>query len=444
MTQDDIKNYLVCVNGGSGVIFQPGNEKFSYVLTAKHVFDDINTEAYNGKVKVFYFNPITNSYDPPLEFELIVEDNYFPHVEAGIDIAILKVSRIDCPEKILIKEDIAEDIKDYMLVGFPALRRTNKSIDISWWRQDLGVELLKETTNKRREADINKCPDWNQLVGSSGGGIVRIFGDYLLLAGIQSQVVSDEENLGRIEFTPTRVFNEIVLGSNGKLEALLPNYMKCFSFLKDKAFKLEVELFDEPNIEFTRNYLQNKAQDVINSKVTPIIIKSYFEKRLLVNEVEEDALYSSMIWLIWLEFLTIMNIIKYEIFDESQLDEIFNSFRLKYSNTSEDWLSLIKTDLLYSDYHGLKPGSNIFIGTKKSPIKTLVIPQEKIIEIARVYDKNKFKTDKGIHPFTHFRFIHTNYLQKACIIDKLEKYATIHDEEKLLLILKNEYDELFK
>lgn len=37
MTKDNIKEYIVCINGGSGVIFQPMDEKYSYILTAKEV-----------------------------------------------------------------------------------------------------------------------------------------------------------------------------------------------------------------------------------------------------------------------------------------------------------------------------------------------------------------------------------------------------------------------
>jgi hypothetical protein len=54
MTIDDITEYVACVNGGSGVIFQPVDEKYTYILTAKHVFDDIATDAYIGKGKVIF------------------------------------------------------------------------------------------------------------------------------------------------------------------------------------------------------------------------------------------------------------------------------------------------------------------------------------------------------------------------------------------------------
>ena len=89
MNQDDIKKYIVCINGGSGVIFQPMDIKYSYILTAKHVFDDIDTELYNNLVTIHFFNAITDTYEtakPP--FELIIGENYFPHSDDGIDIAI--------------------------------------------------------------------------------------------------------------------------------------------------------------------------------------------------------------------------------------------------------------------------------------------------------------------------------------------------------------------
>lgn len=443
MDIDDIRDYVVCLNGGSGILFQPEEEKYTYVLTAKHVFDDIDSELYNGKVMIQYYSSKENKYDLIKEFELKLNENYFPHSQDGVDASILKIQKIPNKGNIIVKENFASDNKDYILAGYPAIRRKEAEINLDSIRYDLNITILQQKEGQRREADVSKNQTLEELVGSSGGGVIKIFGDYLSLVGIQSRMANGEESLGRIEFTPIEVFNQIASASNGLIELIWPYYMKCFSFLKDDVFKLEVEEFDEQKIDFTRSYLKNKAQDVIKSGVTPIGIKTLFEKRLLVNEFENEELYTREIWRMWLEFLTVMNIIKYSEFNKEELNEIFNSFRLIFSNSQADWISLHK-DLLYSDYKGLKPGSNVFIGTSRPPIKNFILPKDRIRDISRVYDKQKIKTDSDLHPFTHFNFIHLDYLKQKCILDKLEQYASINDEGELLTALKKEYNELFR
>lgn len=443
MTHNEIRDYIVCVNGGSGVIFQPADAAHTYVLTAKHIFDDIGNATYNKLVTLHYFSSADSSFTPIQPF-LLTDDNYFPHPEEGVDIAILKIPRIDGRDNLIRKEQLDIDINGYCLAGLPHLRRAaNQPISQNWFRTDRDVQLREPRDFKRREANLGSNQNKTELEGSSGGGIVKILGDNLLLAGIQSQVVNINEAIGNVEFTPIQVFDEIVAHYPNSLEAILPCYMNSFSFLRDSAFKLEVDVFDEESIAFTRNYLKNKAHEVINSGITPNAIKTFFKTRLLVDSQDETVLLTDHIWRIWLEFLTIMNIVKYEQFDENNLNEMFNSFRLKYLNTAEDWLSRNQLGhLRNSDYKGLKFGSKIFIGTNNPPIRTMRVPKGKLIDIAKVYDKSKFLTDAGIDPFTSFEFIHTDYLQKNCIIEKLENYAAITDEGDLLNALKAEYEAL--
>lgn len=442
MTINDITEYVACVNGGSGVIFQPMDEKYSYILTAKHVFDDIAIDAYKGKVRVEYFLKASGKVESLREFDLKEGDNYFPHAGEDIDIAIIKISRINAPDNIILTSNYFVENKDYFLVGYPEKRRNRVGLDKL--RVDNNVNILQAKEFKRVEADIDKNQNWDELKGTSGGGIFKPSGAYLLLAGIQSQVPDNDEALGRIEFTPVKILNEIIENYPGNLEPIFPAYLKCFSFLKDDIFVLAVDMFDEDKIAFARSYLKNKVSEVIQSGITPIAIKSFFENRLLVNESESPALYERKIWLVWLEFLTILNVIKYKNFGEKELIEIFCCFRLIYSDSAEEWTYLIKEELLYSDYRGLKPDSNVFVGSKTKPLGTLSIPRDKIRNIGKVYDKNRFKTDAGIHPYTHFNFIHVTYLERVCIIEKLEQYAVIQDEETLLELLKNQYNELFK
>src|SRR5690606_20342482 len=130
-----------------------------------------------------------------------------------------------------------------------------------------------------------------------------------------------------------------------------PPYVGKFDFLRDEAFALEVDAWEENKIESIRIHLRNKALDVIQSNITPLGIRELFERRLLIDENEIQCLDNKSIWLGWLEFLTIFNIIKEDNITTQQLEEIFNNVRLKYTHV-EDCTTLFQDRLSKSDYFG--------------------------------------------------------------------------------------------
>ncbi|MPM69266.1 hypothetical protein SDC9_116210 [bioreactor metagenome] len=90
MSIDAIKEYIVIVNEGSGCIFQPMDNSYSYVLTAKHNI----TNAKNQITQFTRFKLNNNTWtETKIPFEYLVEnENYFPHPNR--DIAIIKIEKI--------------------------------------------------------------------------------------------------------------------------------------------------------------------------------------------------------------------------------------------------------------------------------------------------------------------------------------------------------------
>ncbi|MEZ7506058.1 ABC-three component system protein [Flavobacterium sp. Arc2] len=464
MNQDDIKKYIVCINGGSGVIFQPMDIEYSYILTAKHVFEDVDSEPYNNLVTIHFFNAITNTYEvvkPP--FELEIGENYFPHSEDGVDISIIKLPKIANVEKIIIKEDICIDNKDYCLSGYPSIRRNSiiQSINLGWFRADLDVTILTEIANKRREADISKNQNHAELVGSSGGGIVKIQGDYLVLAGIQSRVVSNEEFLGRIEFTPIGCFNEIIDEYKDKLTPLLPPYLANFSFLKDKVFNIDAGA-DDNDIIFTRNFLKHKANQIISSDITPVGIKDFFKERLILNNEDLTILNDEIIYATWLEFLVIMNIAKSKVHCFLDLEDLFNKVRLIYKNTNSKWQgSDFLKECMNCDLTDLQVNGTVLINTKEIPAKEKIehykIDKDSIIpsigNLKKDYQNGNFGDvfiddaagEAKEFVFDKYRFIHFEFLKKFLITGKSEEFKDFNNsnQPELLSKLNSIYGELF-
>ncbi|MFH4964759.1 ABC-three component system protein [Gaetbulibacter sp. M235] len=446
MGQDKLKLYSVKVEEGSGCFFQPMTDKYTYILTAKHLFYEVNDQ---GK--------ITNEYEDGREIEILKHQknhdgwelqkipfviekgvNYFPHKDA--DVAILKIEYEPYFNSIFVK-NTENDMVGFQLCGFPVSKKNNLDAE-KYGNQN--IYGFGATGQYCKGAQLFGTLQQSDIEGYSGCGILKIINENIYIAGIQSKMASNYINqAGQIGFVQIAYFDGIVDEYEEQLEKLFPDYMGNFSFLEDEAFKLEVDALDEERIASTRTMLKNKALDIIKSDITPYGIKMLFNERILLNDQYSEHLSVKNVWISWLEFLTIMNIAKGYNVNKEMLSEIFNTVRLKYSN-EDDWTKLLSTDLLNSDYKGLKPDSTVIVSTNKPPIGNLILKKETILSHIGIVPKKGLRIDNGVKsPYEDFDFVHLEFFKKGCIADQLEQYDKINDENKLLQILKQQYNELF-
>jgi hypothetical protein len=452
MSDEELKQYNVMVGGGSGCFFQPMTDpEYTYILTSKHLFEgnkkddsgnDIPFNTEDGTAipitRLVYKDGLFTELN--IEFILLRGTNYFPHRIA--DACILKVPFQEGFEKIFQQEVTSATSSIYKLFGYPNSLRPN-----GVGKKDTAYEITRFTLpgNNLFGAQLQNITFTRENVqGMSGGGILKKTDTSVILAGIQSEMASPRIAGGQIFFTPAKLYNEIVDDDlyAGKLAKLFPPYLHNFSFLREQSFALDVDAFLEEDIKYARIILRNKAQSIVDSDITPNGIKELFKEKLLIMESEQECFSHEKIWIAWLEFLTILNIVKYENITQSMLSDIFINYRLKYINI-DDWTDPhFREFIVRADYSGLKAGANVFIGSRERPKNTNIIPAGRIIDISKPYDKTGFRTDKGVDPFTSFNFIHLDYFQTACIIKKAEQYRALSEEE-LLNKLKQEYNELF-
>ena len=443
MTLDDLRAYIVVLNGGTGCIFQPMDTAYTYILTAKHVI-----QKARGKVNVLKRFLLVDDHWKSIDiiFELQMDLNYFEHPDR--DAAILKIDRLDKLDNMIRTDAILDDRDGYILAGYPKTRRkpTKDPGFTDSYRTDEHVTIQGRKSAGLYEAKVPGNPSLEEIQGDSGGAIVKIRNGYFYLAGIQCQMVdAKEEQLGGTEFSPMASFDQIVSANPTLLSELLPGYMNCFSFLKENAFILDVGALDEENIALTRSVLRDKTTVLIKDKTTPLFIKNFFKQRILLDKQYKEVLNSRELWVAWLEFLIILNVVKYDVFGEKELAEIFDSFRLLFTKTEQDWTHEIP-NMIYSDYKGLKNKGLVIIGSPLPPAgRTYEIQPGQIPRLDRVnLQKDRMKTDEGISfPFDHFRFIHLDYFKRKCITDKLDEYSQLVEEDKLLLKLKDEYAKFF-
>ncbi|RZJ89255.1 MAG: hypothetical protein EOO20_11455 [Chryseobacterium sp.] len=450
MTPELLKTYIVSLKNGSGCLFQPmdGTNSYTYVLSAKHLFEGTRLAANNqmedygisdGDIipitRLLYIQGIWS--EAVIDFVVEKGVNYF--VSTVADAVILKIEYIPGFNEIF-QTNIGLNTSGYMLNGYPQL--LEKSI-IGEKSTGHPIErLISPGSFNYRAQLVGIALAHPQLQGMSGGGIVKIVDDAISIIGIQSKVAHHALASGQIDFVPIQYFNQIIaeLADPQILSALYPPFLNSFEFLKDSAFMLPVDQIDEDNIAGARITLRNKAEQIVKSDITPQGIKELFEAKLLIIEEETSCFSHREIWIAWLEFLTILNIVKYDTIEMEMLSEIFNSYRLKYID-GHGWTE-VRTDFGKSDYVGLKPDSTIFVSSKTPPKSSFRLRKGKVIDIARPYDTRGFKTDAGIDPFTCFDFVHLEHFKEVCIIRKMEQYRDLNELE-LLDKLKSEYHELF-
>lgn len=422
----------VRVNNGSGCVFQPNSTDFSYVLTVRHNIVRNGELLEPAEIKVYRNNP-----DGPLYqvTELFAQE--------GIDIAVLKIKFLSKEFDLYSgKENRNERLSIYGYPNFLEKKNLFRPTPIHCTR-DINIHgsPIFEIITDHPLSTFNNGAAKN-LIGFSGSGIFKIDGENIILKGIFPALNDPEGAHNKVKGIHLDPFNELLKANNQP--ELLPDYLECFSFLREEAFKLEVSAFKEDGIKPIRTQLRNKALEIVKSNLTPVAIKNMFQEKLLLNEADHDYLDDKIIWRTWLEFLTIMNLIKAMSIGTEEINEIFQAYRIKYSHSEKDWTQLLRTDLANSDYHGLGINSKVIIQSKKPALDTRIILKGKIPPNIRLaIDESNFKVDQGIEPFTHFDFIHSDYLMKDCIIDKLENYSQFQTKEELLEALRIEYLDLF-
>ena len=457
MNENDLKRYTVILDDGSGVLFQPLDETQTYILSAKHVFYK-DVKHHNGpdtkelKDRIYY--RLSTDQGTPIEVRVDKGVNYYENDHA--DAAILVLDKNSGFDQIFIDENCTA-FNECLLCGYPSKIFGNTNDRYSNHR----ISRKIDTTNNgyfRLETNFGNL-NHEDIIGFSGGGILRVCNGVINIIGIQSSTITDNAN-GQIDVVPISGYTEII-AKNG-LSEMVPSFLKSFKFLKDKAFDISAGILDS-NISYTRKFLKDKTLAVIDSDITPIFIKNLFKERLLINENESLRLNDELIYLTWLEFLTLMNIAKEVACSQYDLEGIFSMSRLLYKNTNDDWQNdSFLEDCLSSNYLGLNENGTVFIKTRSNPIagniayykleKGSLVPRidafRKSYEngtLLVVDDVARPVNDTKDFVFDKFNFVHFEYLKKYILIENSEDFKTYKksNEHELLIKLKEEYGKVF-
>ncbi len=459
MDENDLKRYTVILGEGSGVLFQPLDETKTYILSAKHVFYDDKKHDHGPNTKVLKTNIsyyLSDNQNEPHKVEILNDENYFEHKNADAAILVLG-EKLDGFDQIFADENCVF-FNECLLCGYPTKIDDNKNDRYS----NHQIHRKVSTTNNgyfRLETNFGNL-NHDDIVGFSGGGILRLSNNKINIIGIQSSTITDYAN-GKIDILPISRFIEIVEENN--LSEMMPLYLSNFSSLKDKIFDFNGGS-GEQDIAIVKSVLKHKALEVINSEITPNFIKNHFKGKLLLNEKDLSILNDELVYITWLEFLTFLNIIKSKICTIDELIETQSVLRLIFNINKSEWLGEnFITDCLSYDYENLAEEGTVFIKTNNSPSKikdysirrgailpNISVIKEKYNQGISIYngegsDIFNAESESKEFIFDKYNFVHFEYLKYIMIVENSDEYKayTRLNENELLIKLKEEYGKAF-
>ena len=458
MDENDLKRYTVILGNGSGVLFRPMNETKTYILSAKHVFyknepNDTGSDTKELVTTIKY--SMSDNQNNSTDVLITKGTNYFEHDD--VDAAILVLEENLGFNQIFI-EEACMAFNECFLCGYPGKindnrndRYTNHLINRKIVTTDNGYLRLETNFGNLNHEDI---------IGFSGGGILRLNNGVINIIGIQSSTITDYAN-GQIDIVPINRFVEIVEENN--LSEMIPCYLSNFSFLKGKIFNFHAGS-GEQDIAIVKLILKRKALEVIKSEITPSFIKNHFKDKLLLDKNDLSTLRDELVYITWLEFLTFLNVIKSKNCSTNELIESQSIIRLLFNINDKEWLGdNFITDCLSYDYENLSEEGTIFIKTRNNPSKIkdysikrgAIVPsisaiKNKYLEGVPIYngegsDIFNAESESKEFIFDKYNFVHFEYLKYIMLVENSDEYQPFNrsNEAELLIKLREEYGKVF-
>lgn len=400
---EQCKQCSVRLDGGSGVLFQPMTDDYTYILTAKHnLYNDLKEQKNINDIKYICYGE-----DEP-------KDILKKYEHTTLDIAILKIEKInfESPYKEFEQPKDGDIFKFY---GYPENRR-DKTEKIKYFDLKVGDKNKFEITASNQEY----FPQ-NNIDGCSGGGVFKRDGDNFCLVGIEHSMdaQSDEEvehNI-RLKYININAFDDIVAQYEDELTPLYPPYMSNFNLLDEHIFLLNDY---EEKRDFVRDRLQYLSKTYITG-ITPIDIKNEFENDLLINGLDTRYATNSDFWQMYLEFILLSVLVdSKEYITMDTIKKIYKKRKILFAK-ADRWVEL-KENILKSNLQGLQKNATVFIACKGHRRPNKVDLSDSIVDISRPPQREEMRIDQGIDYTMDIKYKHIYAIEKL-LLDNEGKFA---------------------
>lgn len=434
MDENDLKKYTVILGGGSGILFQPLDSGKTYVLSAKHVFYDkqdnergISEETLKTSIDLAF----SNSQDNKTKLEIKSGENYFEHADDKIDAAIFLIDTDSEYNQIYLDESPSV-FDGFNLTGYPLSKRNAPDKYNKYKITELISSDETRLSLRLSVAHLNH----NDISGFSGGGIIKLNRDSLIIAGIQSRTPIADCN-GEISVIPIQKFQEIIVQNN--LSELLPGYLSKISELIDEIVKL-----DDTNVELKPKVKALLRRQLNQTKLNLVNIyhSNYIEKSCTSKLNKKTRHF----WTSFLEYALIISLIEDNILDEDVLLRVIKEKKFMFSDSDKGIYEMFSDILLFAS-DDVDVDCQVLVGSVKVPntkktrrILTKDIPKniasiDDVDYIDRVAKVNKIK-----------ELIHLKAIEFDCINEyeeQLNAYTTEQFED-LFNELKKNVNEFFR
>lgn len=415
-----LSKFTVKVEEGSGCLFQPVNDKYSYVLTAKHVIlgkDAPSVIRQNINEKGTLINEVLEIIGIP-----------FLHADENKDAAIIKVKKIQGIDSLLRDELSSEKMENYHLCGHPDARRDD---NYSFRTNKLTIKNVKQYNY--REAELEKIANKEEIIGQSGGGIIKFEESCFLLAGIQKKmsVPASKESLGNIDFMPLSFFDEIIEQNQVDLSALFPPYFVSFKRLINDIFPLN-------NLEYKRELIQNELKKISSELCTdfsPKTILEIFNDEFLANGTDKTFNNHKILWTSFLELLTYNQLHSENKLELKDLKELHKKRKLFILDTNS-WTRKLN-EIYSSNLSDIEKGGSIVIcATNEITPQKVEFSKEElkllIPDISTPIDPKNISNTVN-NPFEELKLVNIFKFQES-IINNFIKYEemTIMNSKEIL------------
>lgn len=354
MNKNQLPYYTVVVNRGSGCLFQPASEDYSYVLTAKHVL--------NNGPNIIERQTIDSDGNLNIEDVEIIGKPYI-HPDANKDAAIIKVKPINGIDGLLRGDLPLNDNINCFLCGHPKSRDNDA---FSFRENELKIEHTKQ--HGYIEGELSRAALHHEVVGQSGGGIIKIEESCFLLVGVQKKMATADENesLGRIEFAPLSFFDEIIANYNDELAPLYPPYVLSFKKITDEIFTLD-------NLITKRDLIQNELNVIARqlcSDFSPEKILELFGNSFLAYNCNPSLINHKELWVSFLELLTINQLHADNKLTYDELTLLHKKRKLLLVDT-DAWTKKLE-DIYRSDLSDVEKGGTVVVCATREKITNKV------------------------------------------------------------------------
>ncbi len=454
--QDIAKKHTVKLNTGSGVLLNGATDKYSYVLTAKHVVMKCGSYGQPNCVDCSVCSN-TDSCNPPKCTEISIEK--YPDGTSLVPTEIFHSEKWDAlilmipyqsDLSLCASFDEIEHNASITLLGYPENERKSEP-ELHSQIRPFDLEKNNQEEFERKLFFRNKSiADRESVQGFSGGGLFEIDTetDSVFLVGIENRMDNAEADHGHICGVMLNAYSDLIEEHN--LAQLKPLHLTDFKYSQKHIFYAD-DLLNEKSLDGVRFVFSEVIRKhILPSKESPLTILEKFSEKLLAYRQEHQELQHANLWIWFLEFLTIrLTIQPLKSFTEggeiSYFDEIFDLYRFIFSNNAIGYKHVYRDLLLQTPgLDSLRDESKIILLINGNQPPNPILDKEKLNKHNPDISKPSSEDIATVRLNKNIRnnVIHWVKLNNDCLFeseDEFENLNVIDHEREIVNLLKAKY-----